>query len=168
MSTILNLTPEVTRSEVEDLLYQEAALLDQWQLEAWLTLYTDDAHYYVPSTDLPAGANPDQSLFYIADDRVRLEQRVVRLMKKSAHSEYPRSRIRHLVSNVRLEGQDGEDIKASAAFATFRSKNGVMDTFVGSLHYRLRRVDDRLRIREKRCVLDLESLRPQGRVSIVL
>ena len=28
----------VTRVEVEDLLYREAALLDEWRLEEWLTL----------------------------------------------------------------------------------------------------------------------------------
>lgn len=161
-------TSPPTRPEVEDLLYQEAALLDAWKLDDWLALYTDDACYYVPSADLPADADPGHSLFYIADDRVRLEQRVVRLMKKSAHSEYPRSRTRHLVSNVRVEGGEGGEGTASAAFVTFRSKNGVTDTFMGSLHYRLRRVDGALRIREKRCVLDLENLRPQGRVSIIL
>jgi p-cumate 2,3-dioxygenase beta subunit len=41
----------------------------------------------VPSTDLPPGADPAKSLFYIADDRMRLEQRVARLLKKTAHSE---------------------------------------------------------------------------------
>lgn len=164
----MNTIPPVTRADVEDLLFAEAALLDRWCLDEWLKLYTDDAQYFVPSTDLPPDADPDRSLFYIADDRVRLEQRVVRLMKKSAHAEYPRSRTRHLVSNVRLESQTDDEVRASAAFATFRSKNGVTDTFVGSLHYRLCHRDGALRIREKRCVLDLENLRPQGRVSILL
>lgn len=164
----MNTIPHVTRADVEDLLFAEAALLDRWCLDEWLALYTDDAHYFVPSPDLPPDADPDRSLFYIADDRVRLEQRVVRLLKKSAHAEYPRSRTRHLVSNVRLESQAGDEVRASAAFATFRSKHGVTDAFVGSLHYRLCHRDGALRIREKRCVLDLESLRPQGRVSILL
>lgn len=158
----------VTRPEVEDLLYLEAALLDDWKLDDWLALYTADASYYVPSTDLPPDANPEKSLFYIADDRVRMEQRVIRLMKKSAHSEYPRSRTRHLVSNVRLGPAEGDVLRATAAFATYRTKNGHTDTFVGSLHYRLRRVDGALRICEKRCRLDLENLRPHGRVSIIL
>ena len=161
-------TTLVTRAEVEDLLSIEACLLDEWKLEAWLKLYTDDAEYYVPSADLPANADADKSLFYIADDRLRLQERVTRLMKKSAHAEYPRSRTRHLVTNVRIESQDGEDVKASAAFATFRSKHSVTDFFVGCLRYRLRRIDGALFIREKRCVLDLESLRPQGRISIIL
>lgn len=46
----------LTRSEVEDFLYHEAALLDDWQLDDWLALYTADARYEVPATDLPRDA----------------------------------------------------------------------------------------------------------------
>lgn len=158
----------VGRDEVEDLLYHEAELLDTWQLHEWLALFTEDGSYYVPSADLPRTASADDSLFYIADDPVRLHERVIRLMKKTAHSEYPRSRTRHLVSNVRiLEANDGE-IRIAAAFATWRIKFGSNDVYIGSSHYRLRRVDGQLRIAEKRVFLDLESLRPHGRVSIIL
>ena len=158
----------VTRSEIEDLLYHEAELLDTWQLHQWLTLFTSDGCYYVPSTDLPRTASSDNSLFYIADDPVRLRERVIRLMKKTAHSEYPRSRTRHLVSNVRILSADAEEIHAAAAFVIYRMKFGNNDAYVGSYHYRLRRVDGQLRIVEKRCFLDLEALRPHGRISIIL
>jgi p-cumate 2,3-dioxygenase subunit beta len=40
-----------SRQEVEDLLYREAALLDEWRLEEWLEMLTDDAIYQVPSTE---------------------------------------------------------------------------------------------------------------------
>jgi len=158
----------VTRAEVEDLLYYEAELLDTWQLKEWLTLFTEDGSYYVPSTDLPRTASSDTSLFYVADDPVRLHERVVRLMKKTAHSEYPRSRTRHLISNVRIIEAGPEEIKVAAAFLTYRMKFGSSDAYVGSTQYRLRRVDGQLRIVEKRCFLDLEALRPHGRVSIIL
>ena len=158
----------VTRAEVEDLLFLEAELLDDWKLEQWLALSTQDATYSVPSTDLPADADPGKSLFYIADDRVRMQERVIRLMKKTAHSEQPRSRTRHLVSNVRIGAMEGDQLGASAAFVTYRTKNGHTDTFIGSLRYRLQRQADGLRIRDKRCVLDLDGLRPHGRISIIL
>ncbi|KFG93427.1 aromatic-ring-hydroxylating dioxygenase [Burkholderia paludis] len=160
--------PYVTRTEVEDLLYHEAELLDTWQLHDWLALFAGDGCYYVPSTDLPRTASADDSLFYIADDPVRLRERVIRLMKKTAHSEYPRSRTRHLVSNVRILEAGPDEIKVAAAFVTYRIKFGNNDAYVGSTYYRLRRVDQQLRIVEKRCFLDLEALRPHGRVSIIL
>ena len=162
------MTNAVTRSDVEDLLFKEAELLDDWQLEQWLGLFTEDATYYVPSTDLPRDASPDKSLFYIADDRARLNERVIRLMKKTAHSEFPRSRTRHLVSNVQIKKIEGDEVVAVAAFVTYRSKNGNTDAYIGSTRYVLRVVNGELRIREKRCTLDLEALRPHGRVSILL
>ena len=166
MSTII--PTAITRAEAEDLLFEEADLLDQWRLQEWLALYTADASYLVPSTDLPPGADPAKSLFYIADDRARMHERVVRLMKKSAHSEQPRSRTRHLVSNVRVAASQDDETAVSAAFVTFRTKHAVTDTYMGRLLYRLRRVDGQWRIREKRCELDLDGLRPHGRVSIIL
>ena len=36
---------DVTRGEVEDLLFLEAALLDEWRMEEWLELWTEDAEY---------------------------------------------------------------------------------------------------------------------------
>lgn len=167
MNTI-EAAPAITRPEAEDLLFEEADLLDQWKLEQWLALFTDDAAYLVPSTDLPPGADPAKALFYIADDQTRLRERVVRLQKKTAHSEWPRSRTRHLVSNVRVGAAEGEETPVSASFVTFRTKNGVTDTFMGRFLYRLKRVDGALRIREKRCELDLDGLRPHGRISIIL
>lgn len=158
----------LTRAQAEDLLFEEADLLDQWKLQEWLALYTDDAAYLVPSTDLAPGADPAKSLFYIADDRTRMTERVVRLLKKTAHSEFPRSRTRHLVSNVRVGAATGEHTPVSAAFVTFRTKNAITDTYMGRALYRLQQVDGRWRIREKRCELDLDGLRPHGRVSIIL
>src|SRR5881397_697094 len=46
---------EITRAEIEEFLYEEAALLDAWRLREWLTLLTDDATYEIPSTDTPDG-----------------------------------------------------------------------------------------------------------------
>jgi len=51
---------------------------------------------------------------------------------------------------------------------THRSRTGVIDTFIGTSTYRLVRVDGQLRIREKRCRLDYDDLRAQGRLSILL
>ena len=49
------------REEVEDFLYQEAELLDEWRLDEWAALFTEDARYIVPTTDLPDG-DPQKDL----------------------------------------------------------------------------------------------------------
>ncbi len=158
---------DIQRSQIEDYLYLEADFLDEWDLHAWHALFADDGAYYVPSTDLDRDANADTSLFYIADDAIRLKERVIGLLKRTAHSEFPRSRTRHFVSNVRLLGVENGILKVSAAYSTYRIK-GNTDVYVGVNYYKLKLEDQNIKIVEKRSVLDLESLRPHGRVSIIL
>lgn len=162
------MTATITRQDAEEFLYREAAMLDRWQLDEWLALFTDDAVYHVPTVGTAPDVPPDNALFYIADDRQRLRERVVRLQKKSAHVEWPRSRTRHMVSNVLVDAREDGDTEVSAAFSVHRFKSGAADAYVGSYRYRLVRVDGQLRIREKRCMLDMDALRPHGRVSIIL
>jgi p-cumate 2,3-dioxygenase beta subunit len=156
------------RLRVEDLFYREADLLDNWRLDEWLTLFTDDAQYLVPPTDIAGDdADPNSSLFYVFDDRNRMTERVIRLGKTGAHSEFPRSKVRHLVSNVRVD-RDGAQIKARASFAVWRSKDTTSDVFVGHYLYDLVEQGGTLRIAKKVCVLDMEALRPHARISIIL
>ncbi|MGB5902640.1 MAG: aromatic-ring-hydroxylating dioxygenase subunit beta [Xanthobacteraceae bacterium] len=159
---------DISRAAVEEFLFAEADLLDEWRLPEWLELFTDDATYSVPATDVPANASPDNSLFYVADDRFRLSERVKRLMKRTAHAEFPHSRTRHVVSNVRIRSRADAELEVSSAFITFRTKDGVTDTYFGSNRYKLVQIEGHLRIRDKRCLLDSEGLRMQGRVSIIL
>ncbi|PHS01131.1 MAG: aromatic-ring-hydroxylating dioxygenase subunit beta [Leeuwenhoekiella sp.] len=162
------LSKHFSRTEIEDFLFEEAALLDDWKLYEWLDLFTEDATYQVPATDLPRDSSPKNNLFYIVDDRGRLEARVVRLMKKTAFAEYPRSKTRRVVSNVRIEEAEEGRCKVSSVFVTYRSKMGWTDTFIGTSQYELVRRDGELKIVAKRSCLDLEALRPHGRISIIL
>lgn len=159
---------DISRADIEEFLFAEAELLDEWRLPEWLELFTEDAIYYVPSTDVAPDSSPDKNLFYVADDRFRLSERVKRLMKRTAHAEFPHSRTRHLVSNVRIRNRSEAEIEVGSAFVTYRTKDGITDTYFGSNRYRIVVENGRLRIREKRCLLDSEGLRTQGRVSIIL
>jgi p-cumate 2,3-dioxygenase beta subunit len=158
----------VNRSDVEDFLFNEADLLDQWRLPEWLTLFTDDAKYEVPCTDLPPDASPDTNLFYIADNRARLGERVKRLMKRTAHAEFPHSKTSRIVGNVRIRERKDDEIQVSCVFQTLRTKDGTTDLYFGTSNYRLVTSGDDFRIREKRCLLASDGLRPSGRISIVL
>jgi p-cumate 2,3-dioxygenase beta subunit len=77
-----------SRQEVEDFLFEEAALLDEWRLEEWLELPTPDATYEIPPTDVPEG-DARNALFIIADDALRIRSRVKQLLGKSAWAEIP-------------------------------------------------------------------------------
>jgi p-cumate 2,3-dioxygenase beta subunit len=157
----------ISRESIEDLFYEEAALLDEWRLQEWLDLLTEDATYEVPSTDMPEG-DSRTTLFIIADNIERIRSRVHQLLGKSAWAENPPSRTRRLISNVRIREVEGDTIRVTANFVVYRMRFELMDTYVGRYEYTLVRRDGVLKIRQRRAILDLEALRPHGKVSIIL
>jgi len=168
MNRPLDPTATVTRAEVEDFLYHEADLLDSWQLDDWLGLLTDDASYYVPPNDKPDGDHRF-TLFTVADDIVRLRERIIRLKDPNCHAEFPPSRTRRMISNVRITGVDGDTISVAANFAIFRHRrNEPPREFVGRYRHKLKRTDNGLKIAERRAILDAEELGQLGAVSFLL
>jgi p-cumate 2,3-dioxygenase subunit beta len=158
----------VTRAAVEDLLYLEAHLLDEWRMDDWLELWSQDAEYVVPTNDNP-DADPDRDLMYINHDFRLLKGLVVRLNSVHAHREYPWSKTRHFVSNVRVLGEDDDGIvHGDAAFTVWRYRNRDVDTFVGRYELKFERSGERLLLRGKRITLDAWTLAPYGAISIVL
>jgi p-cumate 2,3-dioxygenase subunit beta len=155
------------RADVEDFLYAEAALLDEWRLDEWLALFTDDARYVVPTTDLPEG-DPEQDLVFVDDDLTRLRGRVNRLKSRHAHREFPYSRTRRLITNVRVLDKVGDEVTATASFAVYRFREGKGAAYVGRYDYTLLRTNDDFKIRYRRATLDQESLQEHGAISIIL
>ncbi|HZT51943.1 MAG TPA: aromatic-ring-hydroxylating dioxygenase subunit beta [Stellaceae bacterium] len=157
-----------TRSEVEELFYREAELLDAWRLEEWLGLLTEDAGYYVPPNDKPYADHRD-TLFTIADNNARLRERVKRILDPSCHAEQPRSRTRRVIGNVRITGTEGDTILVAANFIVHRFRRGEdVRVFVGEYRYKLRREGGALKIAERRAILDAEELGSLGLVSFLL
>ena len=167
MSTALFASLGVTRDELEEFLYLEAALLDNWQLDEWLGLFIEGARYFIPPAGAEDDADPVSTLFYVADDYHRLCERVKRLKKRTAHAEFPRSRCRRLVSNIRVLGGDPTHFNVTSNFVTWRSKLGVTDTFFGHHLYELTRAGATFRIVTKKTFLDQDDIRDQGKVSII-
>lgn len=164
----------MTRAEAEDFLYHEAALLDAWKLDEWLALLTDDARYLVPSNDAPDGA-AGSILFTIADDMARIRGRVTRLKDPQAHAEFPHSRTRRMITNVRIvegpppSGMDEGEIAVEANFTVHRfRRGGEASQYVGRYRYRLRIVDGTPRIALREAILDAHELGRLGAVSFIL
>jgi p-cumate 2,3-dioxygenase beta subunit len=158
----------LTRSDIEEFLYYEAALLDAWDLDRWLTLWaTERTRYVVPCNDAPDG-DPSTDLVLIDDDELRLRMRVERLNSRKAHREYPHSRTNHQIFNVRLGTVVDGELPVTASFTVWRFRNGRSSYYVGQHHYRLVTDEDGMRIRTKRCQLDMTELRPAGDLAIIL
>lgn len=158
----------VSRAEVEDFLYHEAALLDEWRLDDWLGLLTEDAVYRIPPNDHPEGASGN-TLFTIADDIARIKARIVRLKSRNAHAEFPHSRTRRMISNVRLLGQDDRTLVLAANFVIYRfRRNEDIREYVGTYDFKLAKTNDGLKIAERTVRLAAMELASLGSVSFIL
>ena len=161
------MTGTITRQQVEDFLFQEAALLDEWRLDEWLALFETGATYEVPTTDRP-NEEPQRSQYYVWDNYELLSARVKRLKSKHAHAENPHSRTRRLVTNVRIGAQADSLLPVQAAFLIYKIRDGNVDQFVGRYEHTLAANGEGLKFRKRRAVLELEVLRPGGRLSFIL
>jgi p-cumate 2,3-dioxygenase beta subunit len=155
------------RLRVEEFLTEEAAILDEWRLDDWLALFTEDGRYVVPTTDL-AGGDPRENLTLIDDDYLRLTWRVNRLKSRHAHREFPWSRTRRQITNVRVtEDPEAGEVAVEAAVVVHRFRYGHRDSFIGCYRHRLVDTGDGFLIRYRRAELDLERLSPNGALSMV-
>lgn len=161
----------ISRSEAEDFLVHEAELLDDWRLPDWAGLYTADSCYEVtgPGAIDPVNAKPEDGLNFLIADRIdRIQARATRLMKEKAHCEYPRSKTRHLVTNFRVAPGDNGETRVRANFTVWRTKENKTTVYMGEYRYSLVRQDGNIMVRAKRCILDLNTLTDQGRLTIIL
>jgi len=150
--------------EVEQFLYLEAHLLDQGRFHEWLALFTEDVSYWVPIRESVLGGsevidkNDGMGISHFDDDYAMLVQRVQRLDTGFAHTETPPSRTRHLITNVRVEGE-GDEIIAYSNFLLFQSRREHSDYFfLGMREDLLRKVDGDWKIAKRKVVLDHSTL----------
>jgi len=156
--------------EIEEFILDEVDMLDGWRLDEWLQLFSDDGWYLIPPLNHPeAETVATTKVLFLAQDDIRMIRgRVERMKQKSAYVESPRSNVRHMIGNVRLLEDDGNEVRARATFMIYRARRGSVTTYVGRSFYRLRRDGASFRIREKRICLDNDLLYPQGSIGIIL
>ena len=163
------------RLEVEDFLIEEAWLLDNWKLDEWVALFTPEGKNLVPALDAPSGT-PSDTVYLVSDDLSKIRSRADQLLGRMAWVESPRSRVKRLIGNVRIEsvegaapGSSGDScIVATASFAVSRSRRDHIDTWMGHSRYRLVRTGEGLRIAERTVYVNQDSMRPQNMLSIIL
>jgi len=90
---------------VEQFLYREAILLDEARWQEWLALYTEDCFYWVPS--VVGQKDPIETVSLYAEDRMRMEMRVIRVTHPRAFSQDFPTRLSHIVGNVMRDPEDG-------------------------------------------------------------
>lgn len=156
-----------TQYAVEQFLYLEAALLDEWSLAKWFELMAPDVIYEVPPTDARS-ADLKTAIALIRDDHTRLRSRIKQLSEGSVLGESPPSRTRRLITNCRVSESTAGTLDVASNFAVYRYKYYEMEVYVGRYEHRLQRDGESFKIKHRRAVLDLESLKPHGKLTIIL
>jgi benzoate/toluate 1,2-dioxygenase subunit beta len=156
---------KISTQEVEALLYKEARLINGNQLETWLELFTTDGQYWIPCN--ADDIDPETHVSIIYDDRSRLEERVARLESGLAYGQQPRSRTRHLITNVEILKEMEEGIIATSNFLIVELRRGVETIFAGRTEYQLRFEENELKIGMKKVEL-INNNEPLGNLSFIL
>jgi 3-phenylpropionate/cinnamic acid dioxygenase small subunit len=110
------LPPVETVTELTQVLYHEASLLDDGLYEDWLELLHEDVRYVAPIRedlsvrDAALRGQAMHELKFFDDDLGSLRLRVAKIRTGLSQTENPPSRVVRLVSNVLISHRDnGED-----------------------------------------------------------
>ena len=156
--------------EVEQFLYEEAALLDERRFHEWLELLTDDIEYWMPIRSTRSRGDEANEFTrlgeaaFFDENKHFLEERVRKLDTGFSWAEDPPSRTRHLVSNVRLLGQPGDtELPLSCNFIVYRTRLATdEDMWVGRREDTLRRMDGAWKIARRHIFLDQVVLKSKN------
>ncbi len=156
--------------EIEDFLYLEADVLDTRDWERWLTFFSDDLRYWMPIRKNLAYRERDHDIAgdnetaWFDNTKDLLERRVKQIMTGIHWAEEPLSRVRHLVSNIRLPAPvtrvgKGETIEVRSNFFVYRNRlETEVDIMVGCREDVLRRVNGSFQIAARKVILDQNVL----------
>lgn len=159
--------------EVEQFLFLEAELLDDWKFDDWVKLLTDDVRYWMPTRSnrllrerhLEVAA-PDELAFF-DETHEHLEQRLDRLATGLAWSEEPPTRTRRLLSNIRIRTTaDPDELEVRVNFLLYAQRlEKDLNVFAGEYTNLLRRSPDSLggwKVARRKIVLDQSTLLAGG------
>lgn len=120
----------LTHHAVEQFLYEEADLLDNFALEEWLALLDEDASFRAPvsvrheaMSDLP---NHSEETDYLRWDYDNIVEQAERLTKEYGWAENPRSRLLHLIGNVRIREETEDTVEVlntQVVYRNYRDRN---------------------------------------------
>jgi 3-phenylpropionate/cinnamic acid dioxygenase small subunit len=135
------------RERVEQFLYHEAALLDERRYEEWIDLIAEDIHYFMPiRKNVKFGqwehenSDPASEIAWFDEGKDVLEGRVRQLLTGVHWAEEPVSRIRHIISNVRVTDVQGDELHVSDNFFVWHNRLlSEVNLFAGTRDHILRR-----------------------------
>jgi 3-phenylpropionate/cinnamic acid dioxygenase small subunit len=123
------------RRQVEELLFHQAALLDNKAWGEWADLFSDDGVYWMPSTPLQTDWRREASIF--AEDRLLMEVRMGRLLHPNAWSQAAQWGTNHIVGNIVIEAATSTTLEVYSRFQMMEMRRDQVRHFGGSYRHTL-------------------------------
>jgi benzoate/toluate 1,2-dioxygenase subunit beta len=165
--------PSMSLADISAFLFREARYADEQDYDAWESLWTDDAIYWVPAGS--ADSDPQTQVSVIYDNRRRISTRLAQLRTGKRFAQAPASHLRRLISNIEIlggqsgdgQGGDGQggggqvsagqgkvgDVEVGANFLLLESRDRGTSLWGGRTTYRLRPTDGGIMLAMKKVVL---------------
>jgi 3-phenylpropionate/cinnamic acid dioxygenase small subunit len=151
-----------TLREVEQLLYRQAELLDRGQWAEFIELFAQDGLYWMPASPEQTTGDGVPSIFY--EDRDLMTVRMKRVTHPHAWSQAPDWGTNHVVSNVMIERERGNEVVVRSRFHMMEFRRDATRHFAGSYLHRLRKTKGGWRIAQQR----VDMVNGQGAYDYVL
>ncbi len=144
------------KREIEEHLYDEAAMLDDRRFKEWLDTLSDDLVYFMPMTyNVKFGEHQkrehtsiEKDMSWFNEGKWTLTKRAEQILTGVHWAEEPLSRLSRLVSNVQIkaihQNEAGEqEVSVSSRFITYQNRCEYEEYyFAGARHDVFRRVGD--------------------------
>ena len=134
--------------QVEELLFHQAALLDN---KAWSDvgqLFSDDGVYWMPSTPTQTDWRREPSIF--AEDKLLMEVRASRLLHPNAWSQAAQWGTNHIVGNIVIEAVSMSTVEVYSRFQMMEMRRDDIRHFAGSYRHTLLKHGSELQIKLQR------------------
>jgi 3-phenylpropionate/cinnamic acid dioxygenase small subunit len=137
---------------IEAFVYREARLADENRYDEWLSLWMEDAVYWVPANK--DDYDPRNHVSIVYDGWERLQDRIDRLKSGAAWSQEPQSRMRRIVSNVEIEEvRDDGMIVVHSNFVLGELRRSLQMVYFAAQVHHLRLVGNSFRMSLKKVML---------------
>lgn len=146
------------QSEVEQLLYREAHLLDSGAFNEWLELLAPDLRYWAPvRAEVPRSQEAEEEagrLPLFDETKATLALRISRLETGLAWVENPATRTRRFVTNVVTEPKADGLVHVRSNLLLFRSRSFRDETILAGCREDEWSSGDRWLLKERKILID--------------
>ena len=134
--------------QVEELLFHQAALLDNKAWSDFGQLFSDDGVYWMPSTPTQTDWRREPSIF--AEDKLLMEVRASRLLHPNAWSQAAQWGTNHIVGNIVIEAVSNITVEVYSRFQMMEMRRDDIRHFAGSYRHTLLKQGSELQIKLQR------------------